>query len=342
MAALAALAVVLAACNGGGSSGVDELTEGRDGRTAGPTPTLAGGVELAAVDPAGVLVGAGLAFGAPLPSEEAALEAFVEVPEVTAALVRRVRDGGDGRLIATVTVLTLDGRTFFGEEVLTAFADATVAALGAGRAQPVALAGRDVLQVTGPSGVTVGILQGDLLVVVRGASTDAVLVATRQLEAIARGEVGSVSPFTPLVPAAAESAFVPVPSVTFALIPPPEEEPGPEPPVLAGATALQGRYGVVGGERRTVVWAFSLDLATYRSAEAVDPAMQQLAAGRAGAPTTGGVETIDRVVFGATGSGDTASVRVFRHRGLVLVVEGAHADQVDAVTTAWIAALGPG
>lgn len=337
------LALVLAGCRGGGGGAADELTERRDGHNAGPTPTLPGGVEVTAVDPAAVLVGAGLAFGSPLPSETAAAEAFVDLPEVTAALVRRVHDVGDGRRLATVTVLTLDGGAFFDEGVLTAFADATVAALGAGQAQSVALAGREALQVTGPSGVTVGFLQGDLLVVARGAPTDAVLVATRQLEAIGRGEVGSAAPSTPLIPTTAESAFVPVPTVSFALIPPTEEEPGPEPPTLAGATALQGRYGVVGGERRTVVWAFSLDLGAYPSAEVVDPAMQDLAARRAGAPASSGVETIDRVVFGATGSDDDAmTVRAFRHRGLVLVVEGARADQVDAVTTAWITALGPG
>lgn len=331
----------MAGCSGGGRAEVDELTERRDGHNPGPTPTLAGGVELAAVDPAAVLVGAGLAFGAPLPSEEAAVEAFTDAPEVTTALVRRVHDVGDGRRLAMVTVLTLDGRKVFDEGVLRAFADAMVASLGGGPARPAVLAGRDVLQVTGPSEVTVGFLQGDLLVVVRGPSTDALGVATRQLEAIGRGEVGSAAPLTPLMPTSAESPFVPVPTVAFAPIPPPEDEPPPQPPALAGATALQGRYGVVGGERRTVVWAFALDVATYPSAEAVVPAMQSLAAGRAGAPTAVGVETIDRVVFGATGPEGTPTVRAFRHRGLVLVVEGAHADQVDAVTTAWIAALGP-
>jgi hypothetical protein len=34
------------------------------------------------------------------------------------------------------------------------------------------------------------------------------------------------------------------------------------------------------------------------------------------------------------------STQVFRHQGLVLLVEGDRPDQVDAVTTAWIAALG--
>jgi len=322
---------------------VDELTERRDGHNVGPTPTLAGGVELPEIDPAAVLVGAGLAFGSPLPSESAAVEAFLEAPEVAAALVRRALDLGDGRHLADVTVLTLDGRQIFDEGVLTAVVDATVAALGGGRAQRSVLAGRDVVQVTGPSATAVGFLQGNLLVVVRGGPTDAVLVATRQIEAIARGEVGSVAPTTPLLSTAAESAFVPVPTVAFAPIPPPEEEPGPPaPPALVGATALQGRYGVVGGERRTVVWAFALDPGAYPSGEAAEPAMEALAASRAAVVAASAVETIDRVVFGATGPAGELTVRVFRHRGLVLVVEGARADQVDAVTTAWIAALGPG
>lgn len=333
--------VVAAAGCGGGSASVDELVERRDGRNPGPTPTLAGGVDLAPLDPAAVLVGAGLAFGSPLPSETAAVGVFVDAPEVSAALVRRVHDVGDGRRLADVTVLTLDGRQIFDEGVLTAFADATVAAWGEGPAIPVALAGRDVLQVTGPTQVTVGFLQESLLVVVRGDPAGAVLVATRQLEAIARGEVGSIAPFTPLVPTPAESAFVSVPAVAFALIPPPEEEPAPEPPTFPGASAVQGRYGVVGGERRTTVWAFSLDPGSYPSGESVEPAMQALAAGRTGVAAAEVAETTDRLVFGAVGRDQARSVRVFRHRGLVLVVEGAQADQVDAVTTAWITALGP-
>ena len=322
---------------------MDALSDRRDGHNAGPTPTLAGGVELAEIDPATVLVGTGLAFGSPLPSEAAAVEAFLDAPEITAALVRRAVGLGDGRHLADVTVLTLDGRQVFDEGVLAAFVDATVDSLGGGRARAAVLAGRDTLQVTTPTAVTVGFLQGNLLVVVRGGPTDAELVATRQLEAIARNEVGSATPLTPLLPTAAESAFVPVPTVALTPIPPPEEEPGPTPPALAGATSVQGRYGVVGGERRTTVWVFSLDPATYPSAESVEPAMQGLVAGRAGVPAPSAVETIDRVVFGASGSGEEElTVQAFRHRGLVLVVEGARVDQVDAVTTAWIAALGPG
>jgi hypothetical protein len=321
---------------------VDELTERRDGHNAGPTPTLAGGVELPEVDPAAVLVGEGVAFGSPLPSESAAVDAFLEAPEVAAALVRRALDLGDGRHLADVTVLTLDGRQIFDDGVLAAFADATVAALGGDRAQPSVLAGRAVVQAVGPSATAIGFLQGSLLVVVRGGPADAVLVATRQLEAIARGDVGSVTPVTPVLPTAAESAFVAVPTVAFAPIPPPEEEPGPVPPALTGATAVQGRYGVVGGERRTVVWAFALDPSAYPSGEAVEPAMQALAASRAAGAASSAMETIDRVVFGASGPDGEVTLRAFRHRGLVLMVEGARADQVEAVTTAWIVALGPG
>lgn len=335
------LLAVTAGCGGGGQGAVDGVADTRGARNAGPTPTLTGGIELSPVDPAAVLVGAGLTFGSPLPSEAAALEAFVDAPEVTSAIARRAHDAGDGRRLANVLVLVLDGREIFDDGVLDAFVGATVGALGGGRARPVALAAGEGLQVVGPDATTLGFLQGDLLVVVRGAPSDAELVVTRQLEAIARGEVGSTTPVTPLVPTAPESAFVPVPTVAFASILPPEEEPPPVPPTLAGATAVQGRYGVVGGERRTVVWAFSLDAGSYPSAEAVDPAMDELVRARTRASAAPGVETADRLVFGATAPDGTTSVRAFRHRGLVLVVEGAAADQVDAVATAWIAALGP-
>ena len=36
------------------------------------------------------------------------------------------------------------------------------------------------------------------------------------------------------------------------------------------------------------------------------------------------------------------SAQAFRHQGLVLLVEGLRPDQLDAVVTAWITALGPG
>jgi hypothetical protein len=46
-------------------------------------------------------------------------------------------------------------------------------------------------------------------------------------------------------------------------------------------------------------------------------------------------------LFAATNPPGTRSARAFRHQGLVLLVEGDRPDQLDAVLTAWITALGP-
>jgi hypothetical protein len=54
------------------------------------------------------------------------------------------------------------------------------------------------------------------------------------------------------------------------------------------------------------------------------------------------IEVVDRVVLASTNPDGTPSARVFRHQGLVLLVEGDRAAQLDAVVTAWITALGPG
>ena len=54
------------------------------------------------------------------------------------------------------------------------------------------------------------------------------------------------------------------------------------------------------------------------------------------------VEVIDRVVLASTNPDGVPSARVFRHKGLVLLVEGERADQLDAVVSAWINDLGPG
>jgi hypothetical protein len=174
------------------------------------------------------------------------------------------------------------------------------------------------------------------------ADADALRVATGQLDGIALGATGSVDPVTPLVATPAAAAFVSVPTVTFEAIAPPEQEAGPVAPALAGATSLEGRYGVVAGERRSVVWVFSLDLASYPSAEAVAPALPALVAGRAGGTPPEPGEVIDRVVLAASNADGELSARVFRHQGLVILVEGERAAQLDAVVTAWITALGPG
>ena len=165
------------------------------------------------------------------------------------------------------------------------------------------------------------------------------MVVERQLAAIAAGITGAVEPVTPLVPLPIDAAYVAVPTVAFQPIPPPEEEPPPEPPALPGATGVQGRYGVVAGERRTTVWAFTVDSATYPSAEVLEPAMAALVSARAGGAPAEGVEVVDRVVQRATGAEGAVSARAFRHQGLVLLVEGLDPAQVDAVVSAWIIAL---
>jgi len=142
---------------------------------------------------------------------------------------------------------------------------------------------------------------------------------------------------------AVDAAFVEVPNVAFAPIPPPEEEPvSPFSPALAGAAAVQGRYGVIAGERRTVVWALALDPAAHPSAESVAPLLGPLVAERAGGAPTEATELIDRIVVSADAPVGERSARAFRHQGLVLLAEGVRPDQLDALVTAWITALGPG
>jgi hypothetical protein len=338
LAVLVVAGGLLAACSGGDGSNPEAAPDRGPNRIV--PPTLAGGVELTAVEPARVLVGEGLAFGTALPSEQLAAEAYGAEPEVESAFARRVHSRRDGRLLGRVLVLTLDGDEVFDEGVLDAFVRGVVAAEGGGVEEEVTLAGRTALRSVGEGGTTIGFLEGDQLVVVRGPDEQLVrTVVERQLTAIAAGAPGSVEPVTPLVPLPIGAAFVTVPAVTFQPIPPPEDEPPPIPPVLPGATAVEGRYGVVAGERRTTVWAFSLDHATYPSAEVLETALATLVTSRAGGAPAEGVEVVDRVVQRATGGGGAPSARAFRHGGIAILVEGGDAAQVDAVVSAWIAAL---
>jgi hypothetical protein len=320
------------------------VTSERKGHNAGAIPTIPGGVELPSLDPTAVLVGAELSFGTPLPSEQAAADAFTLDPEVSAAVARRVFVTADGRHLTDVVVLVLNGAEFFDEGMLAAFEDAVVGATVDGAVSGVPLAGRTVLRGAGEAGgVAIGFREGNLFTIVTGPTdTEVNLTVTRQLEALTRGEVGAPAPFTPLIQLPVDAAFVVVPTVTFATIPPPDEETGPMVPDLPGATAVQGRYGVVAGERRTVVWVFTVDSGTYPSAEALDPALQALAASRAGGTVPHTLELGGRLVYTSKNEPGTPSAQVVRHQGLVLLVEGDRPDQVAAVTTAWIAALGPG
>lgn len=322
----------------------DQLAEDGDRPNPGPPPTLPGGVELPALDPAAVLAGEGLAFGTPLPSEQAAADGFTVDPEVTSAQVRRVFSAPDGRRLGDSLVLVLDGRELFDDRGLAAFVRGVVGGLGGAPVEDDQLGGRGVVRSTGPARTAVGFREGNLLAVVTGAvDADVRLVVTRQVEALARGEVGRAEPVTPLVAMAPGAAFVPMATVSFEVIPPPEEEADPPlPPALPGAAAVEGRYGVVAGERRTVVWSFSLDLGRYPSAEALAPALGPLVASRADGASPTASEVIDRVVLAATNPDGEPSARAFRHQGLVLVVEGDRPAQLDAVVSAWITALGPG
>ena len=67
--------------------------------------------------------GDGLAYGQPLPSQQAAAEAYLEDPEVAAVIARRLHSRADGRLIGEVLLLDLDGAEIFDEAVLDAFVE---------------------------------------------------------------------------------------------------------------------------------------------------------------------------------------------------------------------------
>jgi hypothetical protein len=336
--------VVLAGCTDDGAGRPDELSQQRDGPNPGALPTLPGGVELAATEATVALVGAGLAYGSPLPSEQVAADALMGTPEVAGVLARRVFAVPEAVRLGDLVAVTIDGSEVFDEAALEAFRAGLVAGLVGGDAEAGDLTGRPVLAAVGPDRAAVAWSEGDLLTVVLApVRADAEAIVARQLEARARGEVGALDPSTPMASLPPEAAFVAVPNVVFAPIPPPEEEPpGPEVPSLPGAAALQGRYGVVAGERRTLVWSFAVDPAAHPTAESVAPLLGPLVSGRAGGAPGEAAEVVDRIVVSATVAEGERSARAFRHQGLVLLVEGERPDQLDAVVTAWITALGPG
>ncbi|MFP5254698.1 MAG: hypothetical protein ACLGI8_02490 [Acidimicrobiia bacterium] len=342
---VAAVGLVLPGCTDDGPGRPDQLAEGRDGPNPGALPTVPGGVALAPTDPAVALVGTDLAYGSPLPSEQLAAEALLDTPEVVAVLARRAYAVPEARRLADVVAITVDGAEVFDEAALAAFHEGLVSGLaGGGEAEEEELVARPVLVGGGQDRAVMGWAEGDLFtVVLAGSSADARTVVTRQLEARRRGETGSTDPATPMARLSSEAAFVEVPTVAFAPIPPPEEEPdGPEPPALAGALGVQGRYGVTAGERRTVVWSFALDLAAHPTAESVAPLLGPLVSARAGGAAATATEVVDRIVVSATVAEGERSALAFRHQGLVLLVEGERPDQLEAVATAWITALGPG
>jgi hypothetical protein len=323
-----------AASGDGASTTVDE------GPNAVTLPTLAGGLDLQEVEPVRVLTGRGLAYGQPLPSQQAAADAYLEAPEVAGVTARQVYAVRDGRLVGEALVLALDGAELFDQGVLDAFVRGVAASVGGDDQEDVKIGGRTTIVSRSEARTTIVYVVGNLVVVVRGAvDADIRNVVKLQLAALAAGVPGAAEPQTPLVPLPIDTAFVPVPTVTFEPIPPPEEEPAPEPPALPGATGVQGRYGVVAGERRTTVWAYTLDPGAYPWAEPLDAALAQLVAARAGGAAAEPVEVLGRVVQRADGAEDVPSARAFRHGGLALVVEGTDPAQLDAVVSAWIAAL---
>jgi hypothetical protein len=329
------------ACTDGGSASDDGTpTTPDEGPNAGVLPTLAGGIELAAVEPVRVLTGDGLAYGQPLPSQQVAADAFLEDPEVEAVTARQIYALRDGRLVGEALVLELDGAELFDQAVLDAFVRGVAGSLGGDELEEIELGGRSAIRARGAAGTTIAYVEGNLLVVVRGAIDDEVgRVVEQQLAGLAAGVPGSAEPRTPLVPLPIEAAFVKVPTVTFQPIPPPEEEPAPDAPPMPGATAVQGRYGVVAGERRTTVWAYTLDPQTYPWAEPVEAALARLAASRTGGAPVEAAEVLGRIVQRSDGADGAPSARAFRHGGLALLVEGADPAQLDAVVSAWIAAL---
>jgi hypothetical protein len=216
-----------------------------------------------------------------------------------------------------------------------------VASLADGTAGVVDVAGRQVLRGEGDGRTVMGYREGDQLFVVAGPDAhDIGVVLDRQVRAVAARAPGAREPFTPLVTTPVDAAFVRVPTVTFQPIPPPEEEPAPEAPALRGATGVEGRYGVVAGERRTTVWAYALDIPrTYPNAEALEAPVAELVSSRAGGVPVEEVEVFGKVVIAADGLEGAPSARAFRHRGTVVLVEGLVASQLDAVVTAWLREL---
>jgi hypothetical protein len=303
---------------------------------------MVGGVELAAVDPTVALGGEGLAYGAPLPSAEAAAQALLEDAAVRSVLVRLVHDAGGAGPLAEVIALSLDGAAFFDASVLEGYLDGLVLGLTDSPPPPevVDLGGTMVRRADGPGqGAAAAWRIGDLVVVVRGERAAVDLVLLRSLEAVLNGRPGSLETRTPLPPGGEPPPFVPVPGLSFT--PFPDGEVHPEPPGLVGAGPADGRIGVVGGERRTVVWALPIsdDVPTV---EAVRPAVDALVQARAdGAPAVAS-EVLGRVVVTADGAAEGRSARAFLHRRHVLLVEGGEPAQLDAVVTAWLTALGTG
>ncbi|MGE3620996.1 MAG: hypothetical protein AB7L84_11095, partial [Acidimicrobiia bacterium] len=220
--AVVVLAAVLASCTGGDDGAGPPSPLERDpagtaaGTDAAAPPTRAGGVALDPVDPTTVLVGDGLAFGAALPSEEAAAATFAEGPEVDVALTRRVYATADARELGSVLVLRLVGTAFYEPATLAAWEAALVGSLSGGPVAPADLGGGPGLVATGPDGAVAALREGDVEVVVTGIDpAAAVQVAGLMRTGRAGGAPGQAQPVTPRRPVDPAGAFAPAPPVGF-------------------------------------------------------------------------------------------------------------------------------
>ena len=154
--------LVAASCSAGGETTDEETpaTAGDDGPSPGVLPTLAGGLELASVDPVQVLTGEGLAYGQPLPSQQIAADAFLEDPEVASVTARRIYSLRNGRLLGDALVLALDGTELFDQGVLDAFVRGVVASLGDDGSAEAEIAGRTTIRSRGDAGTTIALPRG--------------------------------------------------------------------------------------------------------------------------------------------------------------------------------------
>jgi hypothetical protein len=311
-----------------------------DDLPASPPPTLVGGVALDPVDPGSLVVGHDLSFGTALPSTDAALAVLTETAEVMSVMSRRVYDTPSAEPRADLAVLTLDGEAFYDEAAVDGWVAAFVGRLV--DAEPVPGEIGDVAVVRAGAGprAALGFRRGDALVVVEGTEAHAEWVGTVMLQGLAAGEEPRPWPATPLLALPVDGAFAAVPGVGFPPFPPDDPEPAPAPPPFPGTTAVEGRIGVVGGERRATVWSIATDPNTHPTAESLIADIDALVSGRAGGAAASRDEVSGRIVTGADGPAGTRSARAFLHGRLVVLVEGADAAQVDAIVTAWVTALG--
>lgn len=343
--AAAGVVAALVACGGGGDGAGQDLPLGLgapQGSTPhGPPPTLAGQAVLEPVDPVTALVGDGLSFGAPLPSTERAVAELQDAPETAGLLVRRVHDTLSARHLADLAVVTLEGTAFHDEPSVDVWVVGLVGSLGGGTARTVEVSGRPAVRSSRDGRAVVAFRSGDLLAVVRGGAADADWVAASMLQAMAAGAEGRIWPETPVVDLPSEVVFVEVPGVAFVPFPPPDVEPPPVGPLVAGMLGADGRIGVVGGERRTTVWSIPTDAQTYPTAEALLTGAEALASSRSGGSPVRVDEVGGRLVAVADGAEEQPSARVFGHGRLLVLVEGPEPAQLDAVVSAWIEELVP-